>query len=197
MGLADILAAIEAGAAEELAAIVAETDAAVADILADATRAAAAAHHRNATAGDAATGRRADHIVNAARLDADRSRRSAVEQVYDDLRVRVGERLSGIRDDPVYPILLGQLVDECRAVLPEAAVLAVDEADVEQARHILAEIGWDGCRVEGAIATVGGAVAQAGDGRSVVNTLETRLERADPHLRRLAAELIPALGSPA
>jgi vacuolar-type H+-ATPase subunit E/Vma4 len=61
-------------------------------------------------------------------------------------------------------------------------------------RDLLARRGWaEDYRIEPSIVSAGGLILATDDGRAVNNTIESRLDRADLSLRRLAAEMVPTL----
>lgn len=194
MALADILQAIRSGAAAEAASITAEADAEVTHIVAQARRSADEEQRRSAATRDADIRLETDRIVNQARLEADRHVRVAAERVYAAIRERARERLTVLRDSSDYREILGQLIDECRAVLPDAVTIHVAESDARTAARLLAERTWEVREVKADLDTIGGVVASAGDGRFVLNTFESRLERADRAGRQLVLNQLPALG---
>ena len=49
--------------------------------------------------------------------------------------------------------------------------------------------------VEGVLDCIGGLDVEAADGRSVRNTLDSRLSQSERRLRRLAVQLIPEMSS--
>ncbi len=75
----------------------------------------------------------------------------------------------------------------------DAAVL-VRPTDVELAERIARDRGATG-PVSGVLDCIGGLDVEAADGRSVRNTVDSRLLQAERRLRRLAVEVIPAMAS--
>ncbi len=194
MALSDILQAIRSGAEAEAAAIASTADDEVAGILEEANQSAEAERSRLAGSREAETARATDRIVNQAQLEADRQVRVAAEQVYAGIVEQAVERLAHLRDDPNYRQILGELIDECRGVMPDATTIHVAEPDAQAVAGLLAKRPG-ACDVEADLTTIGGVVAAVGNQRFVDNTFESRLARADPSGRQLVAELIPALGS--
>lgn len=193
MALEDILVAIRAETDGEIARIRAESDAAVATIAGRAREEAAAVERTAATSmGDLATHER-ERITNRARLEADRGLRAATEEIYLGLRSEVASRLAFARDSPGYPALVSKLFDECRSILPGARTVRVDPDDEDVMRGILTAAGCDGFVVDPSLASLGGVELVTGDGRRVDNTLDSRMERGERHLRSLALEMIPEL----
>jgi len=194
MPLADILAALDAEADEEIARIDADAQRQLAELRQDTSDAArhteeVAAHERD----DSAARRRAQ-IVNRARLVVERRMSAAIEEIYRELMAEVHHQLGAVRDRDDYPDLFRRLLDECRSVLTDGRVVRVDPADEELCRRVLASTGGDGFVVEGVLESAGGLELSTSDGRrSVRNTLESRTLRADRALRTLAAAEVPEL----
>lgn len=183
-----------------LAAIAAETDAAVSDIDDQSEQQArtivAQARKRAAAEEQAGSDRRLDEtalaveqIVNGARLEADRLIRDTRAALYDEAHQIVVKRLACLRRTTAYPDILRRLVTEALNRVPEARVVRVVGDDVDLVRHPQLP---EGTRVEGSLQGWGGVVA-VGDGRLVDNTLEGRLRRADAELRRVAGDVVPQL----
>lgn len=190
MSVEAILAAIDATGQAEVERVHAAVEARVQQIMAQAEVAASArreAARREALRPAAAERAR---LLHRAKLDAlrlvDAARSELVERVFEETR----RRLAGTRTDPTYPDRLRRLLEEALAALgdagaegalPSVEVAAGDEARL---RRILRESGRD-LPVRGAFDGWGGVVARSADGRiTVTNTLEARLERATPWLRR-------------
>jgi len=130
-----------------------------------------------AAAREAAESRR--RLVNAARLEALRKTRAAQEAVYAAAHAQVREQLQRARDRPDYARLFTSLLAHAQTALTDAAVIRIDPRDAALAPH-----------AESTIDTWGGVELEAADGRMVRNTLEERLRRAEPELRRLAAHAL-------
>lgn len=194
MALEDILAAISAESDAEIARIGGESAEEIAAVL-DRGRAEASAVEEEAARSleeDAVQER--ERIVNRARLQVERRLRAAIEDVYLGLRREAGARLAEVRDSPRYPELFRRLFDECRAILPDASTLLVDPADLDLVRDLQGKIDLDGFTIDPTLSSLGGLEFFTEDRRrGVRNTLESRLKRADPHLRSVAVSTIPAL----
>ncbi len=194
MALGDILAAIRSETEVEIARIRSDGEARIAALLERATSEAAAAEEEAASAMDAAAAHRRDQIVNRARLEAERMVRRAVEEVYVDTVEAAEGRIGALRAGDGYEALLGDLLEECLAVLPDARVVEVDPADEALVDRLLADRGIHHMRVDPCLTTAGGVALSTRDGRRVINTFESRRARAERHLRRIAIETIPAIG---
>lgn len=194
MALADILAAIDAGADEEVARVSAGAYDQVERIRGEARDEAVGAAEAAASALDEDAARRRAQIVNRAHLAVERRLRAAAEEIYQEIMLHVERRIADVRHRAGYADLFRRLLEECRAVLPDGTVVRVDPADESLCRRVVAEIGGDGFTVDATLQSVGGLELVTGDGRkSVQNTLESRTWRADRALRSLAASEVPAL----
>lgn len=195
MALPDILAAIDAEADEEIARVAAEAEEQVREIRRQSRDEAMQAERDASNAlGDEPDRRRAQ-IVNRARLVVERRISAAVEDLYQEMMAEVGRRLGAVRRRPEYPDLFHRLFDECRAVLPDGRVVRVDPDDEVLCRDVLASTAGDGFIIDATLESVGGLELTTTDGRrSVQNTFESRMSRADRALRSLAAARVPALG---
>ncbi len=191
MALDDIIEAIERETAEEIAAIEAAAQRRAAEIRARGAAEAAEieAEAASARASEAEMG--ADRIRNRARRDAERQLQTARNAIVAELFDGVRHRLAGLRGSQGYDEALVQLVVEARAALPEATVLRVGTAD-EALAHAL--FGDHDVQIVADLDTWCGGRVECSDGRAVDNTIEQRLTRADPHMRRLVLELMPELG---
>lgn len=130
-------------------------------------------------------------IISRAHLETARERRAARETVYQTAFEEVRQRLRQARSSPDYAEILGLLLDEAMAVLPNADVIRVDPGDVDVVERLL---GSRGLRLDiETEETPMGGMRLIAEGRDVDNTLATRLQRADTHLRYIAGELVPAL----
>jgi len=195
MALSDILGAIRDESEREIAAIAGDAAGRVSEVLERARREAATIEDQETHARDQAGRNAADRIVNQARLDADRLLREAREDVFRRAHDAAATRLAAIRSEPGYEELVGRLMAESRAVLPAGGVVKVDPRDVELVSNLLRHSGITAMTVEPVLENWGGLEVWAEDGRRVTNTLETRMEKAAPHLRSLAGDVIPELRS--
>ena len=143
---------------------------------------------------DAETDLERARIVNGARLAAERRMRAARETLYQQAHQLMRERLQDVRSQPEYPQLMQRLISEAQAVLPDADAILVDPRDLDVTRDVAENMGIP-VRVSATIESMGGAELVGHDGRRVSNTLDARAEKAAAPLRRLAVDLIPALGS--
>ena len=194
MALEDILAAISAESDSEIARVGAESAEEVSVVLERGRDRGAAVEQEAARALDHEAAEEHERIVNRARLQVERRVRAVVEEIYRELRTEARARLARVRDDPSYPTLFRQLFYECRAVVPDARTVIVDPRDRELVRATLADVEVDEFRVDPTLSTSGGLEIFTEDRRrGVRNTLESRLDRADRHLRSVAAASIPAL----
>jgi len=134
-------------------------------------------------------------ILHRARLSALRAVGDVREELVDTAITRTRECLATIRADPSYPAVLRRLTEEALTELSsEGAGKAQFLADPRD-RSLLKNILDDHLRLDLPVGCElncwGGLIAKSQDGRVVViNTFESRLERATAFLRsRLAALL--------
>jgi len=183
LALADILDAIRAEADAEIEAIRVKAESEAAAVLTRASDQAEAEEERLSLVRDRAADRQTDRIVNRARLDADRSFRAEVEELYVQTRRAAADELQSLRGTSRYEDILSSLLAECCAVLPGATVLRVDPADEAVAHRIIANGERSDLRVEATLDSSGGVELVDDDGRVIRNTFEARLARADGLLR--------------
>lgn len=191
MSLEAILAAIEASGEAEVAQLHSETALRVQQILAESERAAAAKREaaRRAAVSPAA-GERARRLHHA-KLEALRAQGEARDQLVELALAEAQAHLIRLRSDPNYSLILRRLTDEAIHVLGDESAedgspcwLEADPRDEAFLRRIIADLGVE-LMITPSLECWGGLVARSQDGRIIViNTLEARLERALPYLRR-------------
>lgn len=191
MALEDILDAIRDEAEEESSRILADATERAESLLAEAREASASREEVLARSADERIARERRRTVSLAVLEASRARRGAREEVFARVIGKVSEVLRSLSDDEAYEAILGQLLDEALAVLPDPEHVEVHPGDRDRIERILAARGLDPSI--DTVEDVWGGVGIRSDGRIVRNDLETRLRRAEPHLRFIAGEVFPAL----
>jgi len=134
-------------------------------------------------------------ILHHARLEALRITGNERDALVDAALGQTRGHLEGLRTDAAYPAVLRRLTQEALNELagslekPRGARLEADPRDREQMESILSDLGFK-LEVSYCLSCWGGMVAKSQDSRVVVvNTLEARLERATPYLRRYLAAL--------
>lgn len=194
MALTDLLTALEAEALREHREAEARAEAEAARLAAEADR--QAARIREDVVAAAVAGARADAEVRLARARAEgrarvrAARQEAVDLLRDELRQQVGT----LRDRPDHDRVTGALLDRALALVPAAAVRA-DPRDVALVGRLLAERGLQ-VPVLPDLETRAGVEVDAGDGRSVLATVEELLDDADDLLARAVdAATGPATGT--
>lgn len=200
MALEHILAAIEDEAAVEIARIEAESQRRAKAILEQASSDAVTIERATASALDVDLESKAARLRNQAHIQATRTLMKAREAIVQQARDGAVVQMGALREREDYRDLLAALLDEALAALPgEDVVVRVDPRDRDLIALLLAELRPGApIDVEAALDTWGGVEVASADGRIIVrNALETRLERADPYLRRLVAETIPITLVPA
>lgn len=193
MPLPEILTAIEDEAAARAAAIAVDARRRSEAVLSAARERAESERRRLAAARDGAAGLASARIVNQARLEADRALHAAQEELYQQAVDQARHRLSSLRETPAYPEVFGVLLAEAQRALPDADTVRIDPRDDDVASSAL-DPGHP-IVVDRSLTTWGGVQLTTDDGRLVDNTLESRLYRADPALRRLAVSICPELAT--
>ncbi len=134
-------------------------------------------------------------ILHHARLEALRIVGDVRETLVDTALDQTRGRLASIRLDTCYPAVLRRLTEEAFNELGVSIEeigktrLEADLRDRTLAERILFDLGLD-LTVSCELDCWGGLIVRSEDGRVViVNTLEARLERAAPYLRRYLAAL--------
>jgi vacuolar-type H+-ATPase subunit E/Vma4 len=189
MALEKLLASLETEAAAEAARLEAETEQEAARIVEDARAEALALAEQAARDGEEELRQEAEQRRASARLEAAAALREARESAFQDFLAEVRTRLADLRELPGYPATLRALVRESVAVLPTPATVRVDPRDEALVRELLDELGTK-AEVSTTLASVGGVELASGDGRTVRNTIEERLENAEQELRLLFGELL-------
>lgn len=132
-------------------------------------------------------------ILHRARLESLRIVGDVREDLVDTAITRARERLASLRSDSSYPAVLRMLTQEALTVLGSGktrkAQLLADPRDKILLRNILDDLKLD-LPVSYELNCWGGLIAKSEDGRVVViNTFESRLERATVFLRPYLAAL--------
>jgi vacuolar-type H+-ATPase subunit E/Vma4 len=190
VSLEAILQAITDSGEAQVSQIEAQTRAKVEEILAGARQEAARVKEKAFNNAVAPAARERSRILHLAKLEVLHAIGGLRETLVDTALEGAGSRLSGIRAQAAYRAVLLSLTKEALAEIKlssgerQAAYLEIDPRDRPIMDAILAELGLD-LQVKESIDCWGGLVASSEDGRVVViNTLEARLKRATPYLRR-------------
>lgn len=195
MALDTIVAAIAAEADAEAERIMSEAAERVTSILSEARRRADDEQAHWEASRSEETSLAVSGIVNRARLEADRKVADAREALFQDAMKRLADRIRHLVDGWDYPGILRSLHTEATVIVPDRdASILVRPADLSLAERIARERGMTGT-VQGVLDCIGGLDVEAADGRSVRNTLDSRLSQSERRLRRLAVQLIPEMSS--
>lgn len=193
MSLHAILDAILASGAQQVAEIEASTYKRTHEILANARIEAGQIEQEASTRARSPAFRERARILHRARMEALQIFGTTREELVDRALDQIRGRLAAMRTDRLYPAVLHFLTSEALAELESSeieigmAVLEADRRDRLAMESILREMGQK-IPVSYTLTCWGGVVARSEDSRVVViNTLETRLERAAPYLRRYLA----------
>lgn len=134
--------------------------------------------------------RERSRILQRARLEALRLQGDAREQLVETALEEARKRLESFREESSYARVLGSLVKQAIEELERSAddcagvSLDADPRDQKLMEGILSATGQTRL-VQYELSCWGGVIARSCDGKVVViNTLEARLQRAMPYLRR-------------
>jgi len=134
-------------------------------------------------------------IIHRARFEAQQIIGNARQALVEAALSQVRESLASVRTTPIYRATLQQLTEEAVTELsasPHESAdiqLTVDPRDRELLEAILHDLQLD-LPTSVQLECSGGLIAKSEGGRVVVvNTLESRLERATPYLRHFLATL--------
>ena len=145
---------------------------------------------------EAAAQKQADRIVNRACLDRDRSLRSETDELYQKSLQSATTALASLRRTPEYEGILRTLIEEAYHAAGDATALHVDPDDEALAHRIVAADDRPTLDVIADLRSGGGVELVGTDGWRVLNTFESRLERAEAYLRKLFRDKVIAGSSP-
>lgn len=196
MSLQAILDAIHTAGEKQVSEIEARARTEVEEVLAEAQVEARRLREESRSGASApATAARA-RILHQARLEALQIVGDAREALAEEALCHTSECLASLRADAAYPDALHRLAAEALIELngtlqdTEKTRLEADPRDRELLEGLLLDLRLE-LPVSYELNSWGGLIAKSEDGRVVViNTLETRLVRATPYLRRYLAALV-------
>jgi V/A-type H+-transporting ATPase subunit E len=195
MGLEAILQAISAAGDAEVRQIEARACTQEEEILADAWRESAQVKEKAFNAAVTPVARESSRIIHEAKLEMLYRMGNVRETLVDTALERGQARLAGIRAKAIYPRVLRQLVNEALVEIASSSgesgrvFLEIDPRDRVLIDQILSAMKLN-LPILDNLNCWGGLIARSEDDRVVViNTLEARLERATPSLRRYLAGL--------
>ncbi len=195
MAVETIVAAIAAEADAEVERITAVTSRRVESILGEARARALDEQAHWETSRAEETNQAVAGIVNRARLAADRNVAEASEALFQEALAQLADRIRQAVAGSDYPGIFRALHSAAVTVVPSPdATVLVRPADAELAERVVRDRGATGA-VEGVLDCIGGLDLEADDGRSVRNTVDSRLRQSERRLRRLAVRVIPQMAS--
>ena len=195
MALETIVSAIAAEADAEVERITNETSRRVESILTEAGARALEEQARWESSRAEETNQAVAGIVNRARLEADRKVADAREALFQEALVRLDDRIRRAVAGSEYLGIFQALHTEAVTVVPDPdATVLVRPSDVELAQRVARGRSATGA-VKGVLDCIGGLDVEADDGRSVRNTIDSRLLQSERRLRRLAVEVIPGMAA--
>lgn len=206
MALEHILAAIEHEAAQQIARLEADSRAAAAAILDQAQAQVSIIETAKAEERDGDLQADAARLLNQAHVAATRHILRTREAVFQRALEQAQIQLAAVRARSDYSAILRALLAEALAALPgdgagspvNGVAVHCDQRDAAQVQALLesaAFVDHHVASVAPSLDTWGGVDVATPDGRIIVhNTLESRMARAESHLRRLVWQVLGAAG---
>jgi len=195
VSLEAILQAIAESGEAQVSQIEEQTRAQEEEILAGARQEAARVKAKAYNSALSPAARERSRLLHHAKLERLRATGGLRESMLDTAIEGASRHLSRFREQAAYREVLLRLTQEALAEIRSSsreiktACLEIDPRDRAIMNTILGEIGMD-LRIKESLDCWGGVVASSNDNRVVViNTLEARLKRATPNLRRYALGL--------
>src|SRR5450759_4767448 len=183
MAIEDIFRALEEQADEECRMILEGAKAQAKGIEEEAREEAKRIRDRRVEVADASVRARAQHLLNAARLENRKATAAAKDDGVEGVFNEAGRQLAALRGTPEYERICRKLADEALAGVVGDVVVHVAAADAKLATTVLAELGHKG-EVEGDLDTTGGLVVVS-NGTTIIrrNTVEDPNLKAGPLLQ--------------
>ncbi|HEY79962.1 MAG TPA: hypothetical protein EYP25_01970 [Anaerolineae bacterium] len=192
MSLQHILKAIADDADKQVRDILDEARSRRESRLAEARKQAAALRTQALAEAEAEAAHARARILHQVHLETLRRRVEVQETTFQAALQRARETLSQVRFRNDYPAIFAALLSEALAAQEPGATVRVTKEDLPLARRVLADLGWD-AHLSSGLATWGGVEVHSSDNRIITrNTIESRLERAEPDLRPLLADILRA-----
>ena len=192
MALADILRAMEQQAQDEIARVQAQAEAEAIALIAKVEEEARRIKARHLARVMPRLQQERARLLSAAKLAVQREVMLAREALLEEAFTAAHAVLAGWREQPEYPQHLRRLMGEIVHELGHELSLVIDARDAALVRCIAAELGVQ-AHITLGLHTAGGLEASTPDGRiTVLNTIETRLQRSQQYLRRELASILSA-----
>lgn len=190
MAIEDIFRALEEQADEECRMILEGAKAQAKAIEEEAREEAKRIRDRRVEVADASVRARAQHLLNAARLENRKATAAAKDDGVEGVFIEAGRQLAALRGTPEYERIFRKLADEALADVSGDVVVHVAAADAKLATTVLAESGHKG-EVEGDLDTTGGLVVVSNNGTVIRrNTFEDRILKARPLVQSQISETL-------
>ena len=190
MSLQHILKAIADDAEQQVRAILEEAQTRRETRLSEARRQADALRAQILAKAEAEAEQERARLLHRARLARMRKLVAVQETAFQAALQQARALLAQTRARDDYPAIFAALLREALATHEPGAIIHVADEDLALARGVLAELGRD-APLAGGLTTWGGVEVHCPDDRIItLNTLESRLERAEPDLRPLLASLL-------
>ena len=190
MAIEDIFRALEEQADEECRMILEGAKAQAKAIEEEAREEAKRIRDRRVEVADASVRARAQHLLNAARLENRKATAAAKDSGVEGVFSEAGRQLAALHDTPEYERIFHRLAEEALNGVEGDVVVRVSPADANLAVATLTDLGRKG-EVEADLDTSGG-VTVVSNGGTVIrrNTFEDRIHKARPLVQSRISETL-------
>jgi vacuolar-type H+-ATPase subunit E/Vma4 len=190
MAIEDIFRALEEQADEECRMILEGAKAQAKGIEGEAREEAKRIRDRRVEVADASVRARAQHLLNAARLENRKATAAAKDDGVEGVFTDAGRQLAALRGTPEYERVFRFLAEEALRGVEGEVVVRVAPADAKLAATVLAEMGHKG-EVEADLDTTGGLTVVSNNGTVIRrNTFEDRILKARPLVQSQISETL-------
>lgn len=190
MAIEDIFRALEVQADEECRLILEGAKAQAKAIEEEARDESKRIRDRRVEVADVSVRARAQHLLNAARLENRKATAAAKDGGVEGVFAEASRQLAGLRGTPEYERIFRSLAEEALSGAEGDVVVRVDPADIKLANATLAESGRKG-EVEGDLESSGGLTVVSNGGTVIRrNTFEDRIHKARPLVQSQISETL-------
>lgn len=190
MAIEDIFRALEVQADEECRMILEGAKAQAKAIEEEARDESKRIRDRRVEVADVSVRARAQHLLNAARLENRKATAAAKDGGVEGVFAEAGRQLAGLRGTSEYERIFRSLAEEALSGAEGDVVVRVDPADAKLANATLADSGRKGV-VEADLDTSGGLTVVSNGGTVIRrNTFEDRIHKARPLVQSQISETL-------
>lgn len=190
MAIEDIFRALEEQADEECRMILEGAKAQAKGIEEEAREEAKRIRDRRVEVADVSVRARAQHLLNAARLENRKATAAAKDDGVEGVFAEAGRQLAALRGTPEYERIFHGFAEEALNGVEGEVVVRVAASDAKLATATLAELGHKG-EVEADLSTTGGLVVVSNGGTVIRrNTFEDRVLKARPLVQSQISETL-------